>query len=831
MACGKARLPYFFLCFLSIASLSVSLSFAYRELGPLKEHERPQQHEGEEQWPWKWHPERQPGRQEEEKKPERQDPQWPRGREGEDQKPASWDPEKQMQNPYHYRSHRFQTRYRSEYGHIRTLPRFSSTKNLRALENYRLIELQSRPQTFILPHHSDAEYLIVVVDGKIPAGATVYAANRDDNRNLRVVKLATPVNDPEQFEDFFPGGQENNPQSYFNGFSRQILEAAFDAPYQEIQTAVLGHQSEQEEQSEGGQSQGQNQGVIVRASMEQIRQLIQRAQSSQQVGQSQSGPFNLRNLQNSYTNNYGRFWEARPEQLPQLQNMDVSITLTELNRGALLLPHFSTKAILVAYIAQGNGHLEIASPRRRSSYPFSIRASSNNNLRFVGFNINAENHRRSFLTGQGNNMIEQMDMPAKELTFRGSGEQVERLLRLQKQSFFASGQPQQQRQREGREDGKVSRVPIPASIFSSPHHSDAHKLVVVVSGRALFTIVNGNNRESYNLERGDVLRIPAGATTYAANRDDNRNLRVIKLAIPVNNPGQFVDFFPGGQQNPQSYYNGFSRQTLEAAFNAPYQEILRALLGGQEKQRGSWEGEQSQSQEQNQQSVIVRASREQIRQLTQQAQPSQQGGQSQSGPFNLRNLETRYSNNYGNFWEARANQFPQLRDLGVAVAWTDIKQGAWYLPHFNTETTVVAYIAQGNNGLLEVASPQRVRSEQGQEEQEQRIGQIERVTAQLNEGNVVVIPAGYPFSFRASNDNHLQIVGFGINDQNNQRNFLAGERDNVLNQIERTAKELTFSGTGEQVERLLRYQKQSYFVNSNAQPQQQGEGRGSVFYV
>ncbi|KAI4345661.1 hypothetical protein L6164_012761 [Bauhinia variegata] len=334
-------------------------------------------------------------------------------------------------------------------------------------------------------------------------------------------------------------------------------------------------------------------------------------------------------------------------------------------------------------------------------------------------------------------------------------------------------------------------------------------------GSALFTIVSGNNRESYNLERDDVLRIPAGATAYAANRDNNQNLRIVKLVVPVSNPGKFQDFFPGGQQNPRSYYHGFSRQTLEAAFNSPYPAIVRALLGQQ--------SEQQEGQSQSQTQALVRATRDQIRQLRQNARSSQEVGQSRSGPFNLRNFQNPISNNYGRFWEAHPNQVPQLQDLDVSVILMVLNQGSLFLPHKNSKTWVVAYVSEGS-GLFEIATPRREQGQEEQEEQEQTYGEIQGLSAQLNQGDVFVVPPGYPFALTASNNNNLHVVGFDINIQDNQRSFLAGERDNVIAQIDSVAKELTFSGSNQQVESLLRNQRQSYFAS--AQPQQQEQQQG-----
>lgn len=73
---------------------------------------------------------------------------------------------------------------------------------------------------------------------------------------------------------------------------------------------------------------------------------------------------------------------------------------------------------------------------------------------------------------------------------------------------------------------------------------DGNKLFLLIigigiAGRATITVVNTDDKQAYNLERGDALRLPAGTTSYLLNRDDNQNLRVVKLAIPVNKPGQF----------------------------------------------------------------------------------------------------------------------------------------------------------------------------------------------------------------------------------------------------------------------------------------------------
>jgi len=58
----------------------------------------------------------------------------------------------------------------------------------------------------------------------------------------------------------------------------------------------------------------------------------------------------------------------------------------------------------------------------------------------------------------------------------------------------------------------------------------------LIIGRAILTLVNPDGRDSYILEQGHAQKIPAGTMFFLVNPDNNDNLRLIKLSIPVNNP-------------------------------------------------------------------------------------------------------------------------------------------------------------------------------------------------------------------------------------------------------------------------------------------------------
>nr|ACB05815.1 conglutin beta [Lupinus angustifolius] len=358
-----------------------------------------------------------------------------------------------------------------------------------------------------------------------------------------------------------------------------------------------------------------------------------------------------------------------------------------------------------------------------------------------------------------------------------------------------------------------------------PKHSDADFILVVLNGRATITIVNPDKRQVYNLEQGDALRLPAGTTSYILNPDDNQNLRVAKLAIPINNPGKLYDFYPSTTKDQQSYFSGFSKNTLEATFNTRYEEIERVLLGDDELQENE---KQRRGQEQSHQDegVIVRVSKKQIQELRKHAQSSSgEGKPSESGPFNLRSNKPIYSNKFGNFYEITPDINPQFQDLNISLTFTEINEGALLLPHYNSKAIFIVVVdeGEGNYELVGIRDQQRQQDEQ-EEEYEQGEEEVRRYSDKLSKGDVFIIPAGHPLSINASSN--LRLLGFGINANENQRNFLAGSEDNVIKQLDREVKELTFPGSIEDVERLIKNQQQSYFANAQPQQQQQREKEG-----
>jgi len=73
---------------------------------------------------------------------------------------------RKQKNPFYFSSNRFFTFFKNSHGHIRLLQRFDQqSKQLQNLQDYRLLETQLKPHTLLLPHHVDADYIIIILSG------------------------------------------------------------------------------------------------------------------------------------------------------------------------------------------------------------------------------------------------------------------------------------------------------------------------------------------------------------------------------------------------------------------------------------------------------------------------------------------------------------------------------------------------------------------------------------------------------------------------------------------------------------------------------------------
>ncbi|KAK8709622.1 hypothetical protein V6N13_060635 [Hibiscus sabdariffa] len=345
---------------------------------------------------------------------------------------------------------------------------------------------------------------------------------------------------------------------------------------------------------------------------------------------------------------------------------------------------------------------------------------------------------------------------------------------------------------KGINEYRIALIEANPNTFALPHHCDAEKIYVVTNGKGTLTFVSHKKKESFNLVPGVVIRVPAGSTVYLVNQDNNEKLTIAVILRPVNNPGQFEEFFPAGQENPQSYYRSFSREILEAVFNTQSEQLDRLFHGRQR---------------QSQQGMFRRASQEQIRSLSQGATtPSEK---EERFAFNLLAQEAKFSNQNGKFFEASPHEFELLRDVDTSILDVEINQGSICAPHYHSESTFVILVTEGK-GYTEMVTPE-------EEEEERRSGEYRKVRAGLSPGDIFVVPAGHPVTFVASQNQKLRFLAFGLNYQNDLKIFIGG-KDNLVRQMDSAAKELAFGVPSNLVDEIFdKNPQESYFVSGQRQ--------------
>lgn len=151
-------------------------------------------------------------------------------------------------------------------------------------------------------------------------------------------------------------------------------------------------------------------------------------------------------------------------------------------------------------------------------------------------------------------------------------------------------------------------------------------------------------------------------------------------------------------------------------------------------------------------------------------------------------------------------------------------------PYYNSKATEINVVVDGE-GYFEMACPhlsqshsyggdERYGRETGHQYRPERESRGEtgyqKIRSRLSVGTVVVVPAGHPFVAVASNNQNLQILSFKVNADDNEQYTLAGKR-NVINQIEREAKELAFGMPAREVEEVFRSQQEEFFFKGPRQ--------------
>ncbi|KAL4200228.1 hypothetical protein AMTRI_Chr03g148690 [Amborella trichopoda] len=332
----------------------------------------------------------------------------------------------------------------------------------------------------------------------IPAGKTTYIINKDSQRELKIVALLQTISTPGQYEIFF-GATGQNPPSYLRAFSDEILEASFN-----VDRSRLSRLLEQKGQGPIVRpSSEQLQGLIHGGSGGGKWPFGESEESER--------PFNLFSRRPRISNDHGELYELDETEYSPLREFDIAISFANISRGSLEVPFYNSRATEIYVILEGRARIEMACPhvsggreqegsrrgqgeqegsrggqreqegsRREQeqeergkgqgqeikyhkirsdlnpedlfvappSHPIAIRASQEENLQIISFEINARRNRKYFLAGK-NSILNQIERAAKEVSFNVPSREAEEVLRAQSDSVFVVGPRQQREGREG----------------------------------------------------------------------------------------------------------------------------------------------------------------------------------------------------------------------------------------------------------------------------------------------------------------------------------------------------------------------------------------------
>jgi hypothetical protein len=125
----------------------------------------------------------------------------------------------------------------------------------------------------------------------------------------------------------FYGAGGEDPESFYRAFSWEVLEAALKVRREELEK-VFGEQSK---------------GSIVKASREKIMALSKHEEAPPRIwpfGGESSGPINLLRTHPSQSNQFGRLYEAHPDDHRQLQDLDLMVSFANITKVIQILLFF-----------------------------------------------------------------------------------------------------------------------------------------------------------------------------------------------------------------------------------------------------------------------------------------------------------------------------------------------------------------------------------------------------------------------------------------------------------------------------------------------------------
>ncbi|XP_010922746.1 vicilin-like seed storage protein At2g28490 [Elaeis guineensis] len=175
--------------------------------------------------------------------------------------------------------------------------------------------------------------------------------------------------------------------------------------------------------------------------------------------------YNLYDTKPSYRNDYGYSIAIDKHDYSALRHSNLGVYLVNLKAGAMLSPHVNPTATEYGIILRGSGTIQVVFPNGTAAmnakvsegdvfwipryFPFCQIASDGAPLEFFGFTTSARKNRPQFLVGKSS-LLHGMRGPELAAAFGVSEEQLERLVKAQREAVILPTSPHREMEESGK---------------------------------------------------------------------------------------------------------------------------------------------------------------------------------------------------------------------------------------------------------------------------------------------------------------------------------------------------------------------------------------------
>ncbi|VFQ98102.1 unnamed protein product [Cuscuta campestris] len=332
-----------------------------------------------------------------------------------------------------------------------------------------------------------------------------------------------------------------------------------------------------------------------------------------------------------------------------------------------------------------------------------------------------------------------------------------------------------------------------------PHFLDSHLVLFLPLGEARIGHVYKDELVEKELKSGDIYTIEAGSAFYLVNTAEGQRLRVICSIVRGSDHSlpspSFQPYFIGGGAHPTSVLSGFDFKTLSTAFNVSgtdLTKLLRANLSGpivplskHSQSSDAWDCFMNLKQEErlarlkrfagvgredddNERSwrwafkkalVMTKMMLGPFSNKEESGSNKEESGSGEaSESYNIFEAEPDFSNDYGWSLAVGGDDYSSLKLPDITVYLVNLSAGSMMAPHINPRASEYGVVLRGT-GEVQIVFPNGTLA----------------MKAQVEEGDVFLVPRFFPFCQIASRNGPFVFFGFTTSARDNGPQFLAGQ--------------------------------------------------------